>query len=86
MSQEPIAPASGEATTRSHTFELVEMSWDWQRSGTLVAKGKLAVARDPDATPAIITFEIPVNDPPARNIVENPQDWAVALLRRTMRA
>ena len=83
--REPAAePAPGLAPSPS--FQLLEMSWDWQAKGSLLAKGLLSVARENEAAPASIGFEIPIADPPTRNVFEHPQDWVVSLLRRTMRA
>jgi hypothetical protein len=71
---------------KSAVFHLDEISWNWQPGGGLVAKGKLHVTREPNSAPATVSFEIPIAEPPARSIFENPQEWVVSLVRRTVRA
>jgi hypothetical protein len=83
-----MSEEEGTTLTASKTavFHLAEMSWNWHHAGQLVARGKLEITRDIEVPPAVIAFEIPIADPPPRGIFDDPQDWVIALLRRTMRA
>lgn len=72
--------------TKGPFFELMNFSWNWQNPDSLIVSGQLAVRRKRDKPAAIISFEVPVADPPPRNVFERPQDWAISLLRRTIRS
>jgi hypothetical protein len=82
----PGKAAGVDTMADEHNVEITKLSWDWQPSGKVVARGEISATPNGSGSgPITLAFAIPLERAPARNILNDPQRWIVTRLRQALR-